>query len=116
MATDAIPEVPEFITSEMDARFAAEARRTVHKVPLQPGPTKTHGRRGPDPVTLDGLHTVLAGVTIALAAITIAVGLLFIWLAVPGLAYILLGVASLCGLGWLVYFPMARRSRASEPR
>lgn len=117
---EAMPDIPEYISQEMDAAFGADARFTVRgqrRPPDEGDPPRGQGEgagRLLDREALDAFHTLLAGVSIAVVAATCAIGLLFVWLAAPGLAYTLLAVAGSCAIGWAVYYPLARRAQAAS--
>jgi hypothetical protein len=102
------PEIPDFIPADLESAYQEEARRIVRR--LTDGRTTSHGA-GPGSGVLDTLYTGLVGLSITVAALTVALGMLFLWISVPWLAYDLIAAAAVTGLGWLFHGALVRRFR-----
>lgn len=117
------PDVPEFIPPDLQADYASEAHEIVRgrDRPGETAPAASDADAGetaadsqpgrtPKANTLDNIHTVLAGLSIALVAVAAAIGIISIWVWIPWLAFVMAAGATATGLGWLVYHALLRRS------
>jgi hypothetical protein len=112
-------DVPEYVPSEFHTVYGREANRIVRGLPpineravdesavVRPVPTRRHDRRS---ASLDELHTVLVGLSMALAIGFIIVGLFFVWTAVHWVAYLFVAAAFVIGVAWLVLAMLSRRA------